>query len=117
MIESSHPAPCTPVQKIRALNDALRVSGRGGRVVITAGIAALPPDQIAMILTAVAMFDEFDESNDPQGEHDCASLTAAGEGVIWRIDYYDATLTAHSADPADPIATMRVLTIMRGDEY
>jgi hypothetical protein len=35
----------------------------------------------------------------------------------WKIDYYDRNLELHSLDPADPEVTVRVLTIMRVDEY
>src|SRR5947208_14675799 len=79
--------------RIGELNDALRSSGRGGRVVMTAGIAALAPDHIATVVKAVASFDAFTEDNDPYGEHDCASLTVAGQQVIWKIDYFDRALT------------------------
>src|SRR3954452_4847025 len=86
--------------KIRELNDALRTSGRGGRVVMTAGIAALAPDEIATIVKAVASFHAFTADNDPYGEHDCASLTVEGRQVVWKIDYYDRALARHSPDPA-----------------
>src|SRR3954470_8023638 len=84
--------------KLRELNDALRTSGRGGRVVMTAGIAALAPEEIATIAKAVASFDAFSSDNDPYREHDCASLTVAGQRVIWKIDTYDLSLTCHSPD-------------------
>ncbi len=103
--------------KVRHLNDALRTSGRGGRIVVTAGIAALPPEQVAAILAAVAGFDAFNADNDPYGEHDCACLTAAGHDVIWKVDSYDLALAGHSPNSADPSVTTRVLTIMLAEEY
>ena len=115
--ESTKPGAQVSTARIRDLNDALRTSGRSGRIVITAGIAALPPKQVATILTAVAGFDAFTPDNDPYGEHDCACLTVADQKVIWKVDYHDRALTGHSPNPADPSVTTRVLTIMLAEEY
>ena len=104
-------------QRIRDLNDQLRRSGRGGRIMFTASIAALPEAEILAILGAVQGFEAFGPDNDPYGEHDCAVLTVAGHDVIWKIDYYDHSLTAGSPDPADPAQTERVLTIMLARDY
>ena len=114
---STEPDAQVSATKVRDLNDALRTSGRGGRIVVTAGIAALPTEQVATILTAVASFDAFNADNDPYGEHDCACLTTAGHKVIWKVDTYDLALAGHSPDPADPSVTTRVLTIMLAEEY
>ena len=102
---------------IRQLNDRLRKTGAGGSVMITAGMAALPPDTFAMILAAIISFDAFTADNDPHGEHDCASLHVASHDVIWKIDYFDLALNMHSPNPADPKVTRRVLTIMLAEEY
>ena len=114
---STEPDAQVSAAKVRDLNDALRTSGRGGRIVVTADIAALSPEQVNTILAAVAGFDAFNVDNDPYGEHDCACLTAAGHEVIWKIDYYDLVLAGHSPNPADPSVTARVLTIMLAEEY
>jgi hypothetical protein len=104
-------------QRIRALNDDLRIHHRGGRILITAGIQALPPDVILRIDTAVSRFDGFNDSNDPYGEHDCAIIQVAGRKIMFKIDYYDKDYAYQSADPADPEQTNRVMTIMLADEY
>ncbi len=53
----------------------------------------------------------------PHGEHDCGLIEVAGQRVLFKIDYYDPSLCGHSADPADPMVTRRVLTIMLAREY
>ena len=103
--------------RIRALNDQLRTSGIGGRLVITCGVASLPEPDIAAVLLAVQTFDAFTPDNDPYGEHDCALIEIAGERVMFKIDYYDRALSMHSPDAADPAVTVRVLTIMFSSEY
>ena len=103
--------------RIRALNDQLRATGRGGIVLLARGVAALPPEIQAAIIDAVRRFDDFSVANDPYGEHDCAVLETAGHEVLFKIGYYDPALRSGSADPADPLLTRRVLTIMLADEY
>jgi hypothetical protein len=73
--------------------------------------------QCAVVLTAVAPFDDFTEDNDPWGEHDCAALTVSGRRIIFKHDYYDRDLRWHSLDAGNPAVTERVLTIMLSDEY
>jgi hypothetical protein len=103
--------------RIRELNDRLRVTGRGGKVVMTNGIGALGMDAVNAVFAAVARFADFTPDNDPWGEHDCATLTVDDMRVIWKVDYYDRSCRVHSPDPADPKVTVRVLTVMLADEY
>jgi hypothetical protein len=103
--------------KIRALNDHLRRTGKGGIVLVTDGISSSDPDFANAVLVAVTLFDQFGETNDPWGEHDCAGLDVNGRRVMWKIEYYDRQMAFHSPNPANPKVTTRVLTIMLADEY
>lgn len=104
-------------QRIRRLNDRLRVSGHGGRTLITPGIAEQGPDFVQALRQAVAAFAAFTEENDPYGEHDFGALTFGDQKVFWKIDYYDLSLTGGSPDPSNASVTTRVLTIMLAHEY
>jgi len=103
--------------RVRALNDAFRQSGTGGRMLMTAGVAALPYDEQLAIVAAVQAFDAFDPGNDPHGEHDFGALRVAAHRVMFKIDTYDRSERVHSPDPSDPAVTCRVLTIMLAEEY
>jgi hypothetical protein len=104
-------------ERIRKLNDQLRCHQTGGQVVMTSGVQPLGQANISCLLNAIATFDAFTADNDPWSEHDCATIKHDGETFIWKIDYYDQTLTYGSSDPADPTVTSRVLTIMLASEY
>jgi len=105
------------VARIRELNDHLRVSQTGGRVLVTAGINALGPVIVAVIMREIAAFSLFTSDNDPYGEHDCAALTVSDARVLWKIDYYDTDQQYRSPDPSDPLVTTRVMTVMLAEEY
>jgi hypothetical protein len=103
--------------RTRALNDALRTDGTGGEILLTKGVAELPTQDRSAIVAAVRDFEDFTADNDPYNEHDCAVIAAAGHEALFKIEYYDKTLTSGSDDPADPDRTCRVMTIMLADEY
>ena len=103
--------------KIRALNDAFRKSFRGGRVMMTAGVAALEATVRNAVVEKIRSFDAFDDDNDPWGEHDFVSVELDGQTYFAKIDYYDRKLEAHSEDAADPEKTCRVMTIMLAEEH
>ncbi len=105
------------VSRIRLLNDNFRSTFVGGRVVMTAGVDALPSDTKACVLLAVRSFSNFTKDNDPHHEHDFGSIELEGETYFWKIDYYDPDIRFGSESPEDPTVTTRVLTIMRADEY
>ena len=89
-----------------------------GKVLVTRGIAALPPVTQIIILANVRAFDAFTPDNDPYGEHDFGSFTEPGAGkIFWKIDYYDKDYRFGSPDPANPAITRRVLTVMLAEEY
>ena len=107
-------------QVIAALNDAFRKSmiSSSRRYVMTDGISSsFSPDDVLQIFREVAAFSAFTEENDPYGEHDFGQISYGGEGIFWKIDYYDNSLTRHSDDPTDPLQTTRVLTVMLAHEY
>lgn len=103
--------------RIRDLNDAFRQTFIGGAIMITPGIEALAPQLRSEVLHKVRSYAHFDAANDPHGEHDFGSLDIAGERIFWKIDYYDREVRFGSEDPADPIKTTRVLTVMLASEY
>ena len=98
--------------KIAAINDESRRNMEG--CTVTRGVAAMGED-VNEVFVRVRDFAEFNEDNDPYGEHDFGSFTVSGVKIFWKIDYYDEALKGW-CDPLSPDC-VRVLTIMRADEY
>jgi len=104
-------------ERIAQLNDQLRKTGGGGRVMLTKGVRMLPGLSIDGLLDDLSIYTNFDADNDPHGERDFGDLVHCGAELLWKIDCYDKRLEFGSDDPADAAVTMRVLTIMLAAEY
>jgi hypothetical protein len=105
--------------RIRELNDAFRktLNPTLGKVLLSAGVSALPFEVGQLAINTTKTFDAFDQDNDPHGEHDFGNFELSGNRFFFKIDYYDASLEFGSEDPSDPSKTTRVLTIMLAEEY
>lgn len=120
--QSTARAAADRTAKIRDLNDAFRRCperglGVSGRIMLTAGIAAMGWGDQSAIIRQVKEFDAFDEGNDSWGEHDFGAFEFKGHKILWKIDAYDRSCANGSPDPTDPAVTCRVVTIMLASEY
>jgi hypothetical protein len=106
-----------PAARIRDLNDAFRKTFAGGKMVMTASVAALPEMVKASALVKLAEFNDFTPENDPHGEHDFLSFEHCNRTFFWKCDYYDKEMDGGSEDPADPDKTTRVGTLMLAEDY
>ena len=69
------------------------------------------------MLGNVCSFGQFDQDHDPYGEHNFGSFEHAGVTYFFKIDYHALDMNSGSEHPEDPERTIRVLTIMRDDDY
>ena len=113
--------------KIRAVNDAMRgelFTPEGGMCTVTRGVHHLPDEDKARVLLAVKNYNNFNEDNDPHGEHDFGVVELKGiPKVFWKIDYFQDAKMDFNPDSnfgeneEDFIKAYRLLTIMLADEY
>jgi hypothetical protein len=103
--------------RIAALNDAFRRTLIGGRLVMTAGIRALPRKMQAAIIEQLRSFEEFDADNDPDGYHNGGRFEHCGRTILWHIDLDERGYYWNKPDPADPAKHTFVLTIFLAEEY
>lgn len=91
-------------------NDALRRQipfvAKPNLLVMTRGIAALEPDEVAEIMSKVKHFDDFNEDNDPWHKHDFGSFQHKRKKIFWKIDDYNGQEGYNL-----------VLTVMLAEEY
>lgn len=104
-------------EAIARLNDHLRKTATGGKIMVTRGVLAISGYNSPELAEALATYDAFDADNDPHGERDFGDLTLWDTDLFWKIDYYDVDLKFGSDDPADPDKTKRVLTVMLTSEW
>lgn len=64
--------------------------------------------------TGSAQFDDFNEGNDPYGEHDFGSFELCGRKFFWKIELYEEPGVKDKN--GEPVVT-RVLTIMLASEH
>lgn len=101
------------IKKVAALNDNLRKTFTGGRVLLTIGFRTLPEDEQVEVLQKVRAFNDFSLDNDPFGSITSSRWTQ----VFWKIDLYDINDEFYSPQPDDPTQTNRVMTILLAEEY
>jgi Protein of unknown function (DUF3768) len=103
---------------ITELNDRFRQHNLGhGQVCIAPMMEMMPIEQREALLAMVRSFSDFNEGNDPYGEHDFGSIEFQGKNYFWKIDYYaDDNYEYGAEDPSSP-STRRVMTIMHSSEY
>lgn len=104
-------------ERIAQLNDKLRKTGVGGQLMMTKGVKLLDSFNIDRLIQALSSCNEFDEHNNPHGERDFGGLDLFGAELLWKIDYYSPDMLFGSDDPANPVITHRVLTILLAEEY
>ncbi|RZV59514.1 MAG: DUF3768 domain-containing protein [Pseudomonadales bacterium] len=69
------------------------------------------------MLDRVINYTDFEEANDPYGEHDFGIFELDGEKYFFKSDYYRPDMLHLSDDPSDSSKTRRFLTIMFACEY
>ncbi|CUS43647.1 hypothetical protein J2X47_003699 [Sphingomonas sp. BE270] len=105
--------------RIAALNDRCRQGlDPTGRIVITAACLATLAEERGKVAQILAQADlmaairRYVFRPEESRERARGDLVVAGHAVRFTIDYYDLTLEWGSEDPADPLVTVRVMTIM-----
>ena len=106
---------------IALLNDRFRKTIfrrplRSGKLRLTAGIGALPDDQLKAVALETINQRKFDDGNDPYGEHDFGVVELESiPKCYWKIDYYADASMQYGTE--DLINAYRVMTLMLAGEY
>ena len=98
-------------------NDDFRTNLSRGTLCLTRGIRALGKTCVTEIIRRVRLFNNFNEANDPYGEHDFGAFNYGGQKIFFKIDNYDNSFLYLSPDATNQKLTNKVLTIMLAEEY
>ena len=107
----------TKQERIRQLNDRLRTTFQGGRVMKSSAVAGLPAEKQGELFRLVRDFNDFNPENDPYQEHDFGAMSLDNTTWYFKIDYYDVDERFGADDPSEGSRTKRVMTIMHCSEF
>ena len=71
----------------RLLNDALRRWSVGGDIFVTQTVRELPINEQSAALEKLSEFNNFNECNDPTGEHDFGVFESNKKHFVFKISY------------------------------
>src|SRR5262245_60943851 len=97
--------------RVRELNASLWRSLAVERIFLTASVEAISKESKA------AIFDRVREAFGKEAENDLIRIECDGVCYIAKIEFFSRDLSGPSPDPSNPMQTVRVLTLMRADEY
>lgn len=102
-------------------NDELRINGKAinGRIILVGDLMNEVDDveKMSAVIAALKGFSDFNQGNDPHGEHDYGSFEVNGELMMFKVDYYALNEEELSEHPEDPNVTVRVLSVFYAHDY
>ncbi len=81
------------------------------------GASTRAVERVTALRAAIAQFSDWDEGNDPYGEHDFGAFEFLGKHLFFKIDYYHPDHDTHAPVPSNIELCRRVLTVMLAEEY
>ena len=106
--------------RVAFLNDRFRKKAwKNGELSLSPFVEALPNNKRQELLQAVGSVDYFIDPplHTSVNLHDFGLVTLDDTDYLWEINYYDRTLRSNSPNPADSNCTIRVLTLLKLEEY
>lgn len=108
-------------EAIARMNDCFRdlsiLDESVGKWVLTLGINAKGEAFALACIQAIREYNDFNEDNDPYGDHSFGTVIVEDTPVWWKIDLYDRSYRFGAENPTDLSNTRRVLTVMLPSEY
>jgi hypothetical protein len=108
------------VKTIAKINDEFReklVPDDFNDVFISLEVSFLEDDELEGLKEMIRKYNNFNDDNDPYGEHDMGSLTYNSRTYFFKIDYFKLGNFNEGADPYQEKEVSRVMTIMHASEY
>jgi len=105
-------------EMIAKSNDDFRMNWFGkGKYVESSEIKKLSSTDKLNILGLVKTFKNFNERNDPSGEHNLGIIEFNDEIIVWKISYFYLVRKNKNIDYDSCENTFRILNVMLADEY